>query len=169
MNKQTIWFDTFLSSSSFFNSLEWITITDSSSINLIYCIALNIVKTQPMQWILCLLLIRFNHWKHAWIKFTVAGHSCVLLLTVLWDVCYDDQRKEASCQRCQCCQQHHNNRYLSTSCSEPSTHNTYCVSRCTSGNMINLTNTMTNPHLFLNHSDLSFLHEKCWNFVSISY
>ena len=101
--------------------------------------------------------------------FSAAGASCVLLLTVLWDVCYDDQCKEASCQCCQRCQQQHNTRYLSTSCSEPSTHNTYSVSRCTCKNVINLTNTMTNPHLFSNHSDLSFLHESCWNFVSISY
>ena len=119
--------------------------------------------------------IRFNYWKHAWIKFSVAGDSCVLLLTVLWDVCYDDQRKEASCQRCQCCQQHHNNRYLSTSWSEPSTHNTIHRLGVNQSALvvwilsISQICTMTNPHLFLNHSDLSFQHESCWNFVSISY
>ena len=120
MNKQTIWFYTFSSSSSFFNSLEWITITVSSSINLLHqCCKYSVGTTNAMNHVYYL---RFNQ-MHAWIKFSVAGDSCVLLLTVLWDVCYDDQRKEASCQRCQCCQQHHNNRYLSTSCSESSTYN----------------------------------------------
>ena len=110
--------------------------------------------------------LRFNQ-MHAWIKFSVAGDSCVLLLTVLWDVCYDDQRKEASCQRCQCCQQHHNNRYLSTSCSEPSpTTNIRCQ-----GVLVWMWSISQIRWQILIYFQIipSFLHELCWNFVCISY
>ena len=105
---------------------------------------------------------------HAWIKFSVAGDSCVLLLTVLWDVCYDDQRKEASCQRCQCCQQHHNNRYLSTSCSEPSP---TTQTRCQSALVVWIWSISQIRWQILIYFQIipSFLHELCWNFVSISY